>query len=186
MGVFERKSYKILAAQTPVTINTASWESVGPSIAALALAAPTSTAWPTANRAIYVPFTLRAPLTVVKLFSGNGSALSGNIDMGIYNAAGTRLVSKGSTAHAGASLQSFDITDTLLIAGQYYMAVALDNATGALCRWTATSPVSADVAWGVATEASAFPLPATATFASMTALAAVYIPLIGLTGRTVV
>ena len=83
-----------------------------------------------ANRAHYIPFVVSEPITVVQLFAYNGATASGNIDMGIYDAKGTKLVSIGSTAQAGTNaLQTFDITDTVLGSGRFYLAVAMDNAT---------------------------------------------------------
>jgi hypothetical protein len=53
----------------------------------------------------------------------NGATASGNMDVGIYDYAGTRLVSSGSTAQSGTSaFQDFDITDTLLGPGIFYLA----------------------------------------------------------------
>lgn len=134
----------------------------------------TYAAWPSANLAIYVPIRLPVPViaTIIAL-SAEGS--SGNIDLGIYDAEGTRIVSAGSTAHGGFGLNSINITDTLIGPGLFYLAAALDNATGTTYHMAAGAHEA--LACGVVQEASAFPLPATATFASM---AQAYIPLISL------
>lgn len=123
--------------------------------------------WPVANKAIFVPFEVFEPITIVKLFVENGTAVSGNIDVGIYDFKGTRLVSSGSTAQSGTSaIQEFDITDTLLLPGLYYLACVLDNTTGTLFRWSPSSSLCK--ALGVCEQTSAFPLPSTATFAMPT------------------
>lgn len=145
--------------------------------------APNSATWPAANRAIFVPFRTAVPILVRQLFNCNGATASGNIDVGIYDRVGTRLVSAGSTAQAGTSvLQVFNVTDTLIGPGQFYFAVALDNTTGTITR-QAPPNVLQTRALGLVQMASAFPLPATATFATV---ANVHIPLCGLTTKTVV
>ena len=150
--------------------------SVGNYILHEASTAPVSGTWPAANRAIYIPFTLYGPETVRKMFCGNGGAVSGNVDVGIYNAAGTRLVSSGSTAQASINvLQVFDITDTTIGPGYYYMALALDNTTGTILN--SNPAVFVMPVWGVKQEAAAFPLPATATFANVSSA---YLPMVGL------
>jgi hypothetical protein len=143
---------------------------------------PGSNTWPTANKAIYIPFPVRFPITVVKLFVENGTTVSGNIDVGIYDRGGARLVSSGSTAQSGTSaIQSFDITDTTLNPGLYYLAVAMDNTTAHLLRWGTSSAIPR--AMGVMEQTSAFALPSTATFA---ALSSSYIPFVAATLRTTI
>lgn len=142
-----------------------------------------SAAYPSANLALFLPFLLGSPTTVTKLCVVNGGTASGNVDVGIYDAVGTRIASAGSTAQAGTNaLQAFDITDVVLGAGLYYLAVAKDDTTGTILR---VNPVAEILrAFGCFQMASAFPLPATATFAT---IAQAFVPAIGcLTGgRTV-
>jgi hypothetical protein len=142
----------------------------------------TSGAYPASNRALYIPFRLTRPFTVKTLFAVNGATASGNIDVGVYDSAGTRLVSSGSTAQAGTNaIQEFDVADTLLGVGQFYLALAMDNTTGTLFR-VALSHLFL-IPQGVAQQAAAFPLPATATFAQY---ASTYLPMFGACARTVV
>jgi hypothetical protein len=144
--------------------------------------APTSAAFPTSNRAIFIPFRLSRPTLFVKMFTWNGTTASGNIDVGLYDKDGTRIVSKGSTAHTGTSvIQEFDITDTLLNAGLFYLAVAMDNSTAHLFRKSVNNVIMKFA--GCYQMASAFPLPATATFA---AVSNSYIPIVGATTRSVI
>ena len=124
-----------------------------------------TTVWPTANLAFYVNFVLEVPVTVYQISWENGATISGNLDVGIYDDAGTKLVAKGSTAHSGASVrQVADITDTALVPGYYHMAMAFDNNT-ATVRCSTLSLRCTRVS-GVQQQASAFALPATATFAA--------------------
>lgn len=141
-----------------------------------------SATWTSANRAIYVPIFLPEAVLAVKVFWFNGTSVSGNVDCGIYNESFTRLVSSGSTAQSGTSaLQEANITDTLIPAGRVYLALALDNTSGHIMR------ASQSTVWqkliGTALEASAFPLPATATPATMTVAA---YPFFGFSLRTLV
>ena len=167
-----------------VTITPNTIHSVGAAAGTFGLAA--SATWVTANAAIYVPFRIAQPLTVVKLFMLNGAAVSGNVDVGIYGISDagtpTRMVSSGSTAQSGVSvIQEFNITDTLIGPGLFYLALAVDNTTATFLRQV-TLIANLELL-GAAQQATAFPLPATATFAVVTSS---YLPMFGLTGRVVV
>lgn len=124
----------------------------------------TATAWPTANLAVYVPIRVLSRKVVKKLWIAAGSTGTGNVDIGVYDAAGTRLVSSGSTAKvASNSEQVLDVTDTPLGPGLFYMALVSSNNTDTFVRdnnWAAPGLA----ANGVLSE-SVFPLPATATWA---------------------
>ena len=128
----------------------------------------TSTAWPAANLAIFIPFLLDFPFTVAQIYAHNGATASGNIDVGVYAEDSSKLVSAGSTAQAGTSaIQAFNVTDTYLAPGVYYFAVALDNTTATMSsRGSPVATIGQIV--GFAEMASAFPLPAIATLASFT------------------
>lgn len=169
-----------------VTIHPYTLESLGPIpgiLAGLAFRSTASAAYPTASLAIFVPFVLAKPILVKKLWCYNGTAVSGNVDVGIYDEQGTRLCSSGSTAQAGTStLQEFNITDTVIGPGLFYLAIALDNTTGTLFRGTVTT-VALLKQLGMFQQASAFALPATATFATV---ANDYIPVFGLSTRDVI
>jgi hypothetical protein len=133
-----------------------------------------SAVWPAANRAIFVSFTVEQPTTVFQIGWHNGTVVSGNLDVGIYDTAGTRLVSKGSTAQAGVTqIQLADITNTLLIPGIYFMAMCVDNVTATVWRYS-TGSVAAYIACGVQQQAvGVVTLPDPATFANA---ATAYIP----------
>lgn len=142
-----------------------------------------SAVWPGANRALYVPLYLPRPATVVKLWWLNGAAVSGNVDVGIYNATSlARIVSSGSTAQAGTSVvQEVDIADTALGAGVYLLALSCDNTTAAFARTLTDIRICRSA--GVTQEAAAFALPVTATPATA---ASAYMPVFGASLRTLV
>ena len=128
--------------------------------------------WPAANRALYMPFIVEVPVTAYQL-AVEVTVQSGNCDAGIYNEQGTRLVSAGSTAVAAAGLQTFNITDTALTPGVYFMAMNVDNTTAAFVR-----SVSLNAPWlqmlGMQQQAvGAVALPDPATFANP---ASAYVP----------
>lgn len=134
-----------------------------------------SAVYPAANLAIFVPFRLLVPTRVKKLFANNGTVVSGNLDLGIYDSAGCRLTSTGSTAQAGTdTLQTIALETAIRLgAGQFYLAVALNNVTGTLYRVAISFQGRP---FGTAQQTSAFALPATATFAQFVYN---YLPLIG-------
>lgn len=137
-----------------------------------------SATYPTANKAIFAPMRVNVPTLVTKLAAYVGATSSGNIDVGIYAADGTRLVSSGSTAQSATvnAWQLFDVTDTLLLPGiVYYLAVAMDNTTGTLFRAGPGAAIYLKTK-GLAEMTTAFPLPATATLAT---IASAYYPMIG-------
>lgn len=132
--------------------------------------------WPTANKAIFIPVYLSEAKTVDKIHLANGSVVSGNVDVGLYDASGTRLVNKGSTAQSGTNVeQVYDITNQALSAKTlYYVAIAMDNVTGRLYSINAAKHGLYD-AGGLFEQATAFALPSPATFAAITVD---YVPLV--------
>lgn len=166
----------------PRALGTISTQSIG-SIGDIArVGTPASGTWPSANRGIFIPFRTTAPITVRQLFVYNGATAAGNIDMGIYDAVGTRLVSIGPTAQSGTSvLQIFDITDTQIGVGMFYLALVCSLGTATVMRSSLT-PAGFTQAMGIMQQASVGTLPANATFA---ASAFTIIPVCGLTTRTV-
>lgn len=142
-----------------------------------------SAVWPAANRAIYIPFELDRAMLVTQMYCQNGATTAGNVDVGIYAGDGTRRVSSGSTAQSGTNaVQTFDITDTWLGPGVYYMALASDSGSATFFRLAHGAP-NDWLVWGGLQQAAAFPLPATATFAVNTTI---YLPAFGLTGQAVI
>lgn len=124
-----------------------------------------STAWPSANRAMFVPIWLPGPFKLASFFCVNGSTATGNIDMGIYGTDGTLIASKGSTAQSGTStLQILTITAVMLPPGRYYMAIsASSTSTTFISRTPATN-----IQWriGMLQAATQVPLATAPTFAT--------------------
>lgn len=141
---------------------------------------PVSNAWPTAAKAIYIPFVLQSSATVYQVGWTNGATVAGTTEVGVYDAGGTKIVTGSATQATINVLQFVNVTDTLLGPGQYWLA-GMNSSTGTL---TANTPVAPSCAtMGILTQTSANPLPATATFALDNVLA--YIPMIFLQMRSV-
>ena len=159
------------------------WWSVGADMAGMGASAPSDAAvWPTANLALYVPFYVPETIIIKRVFWSNGSTVSGNVDMGIYDDAGTRIASTGSTAQSGTTAPQTVALAATLTAGMYYLGLAMDNISGRITRATGgTGGIGILVATGMVQEASAFPLPNPATFAALTTN---YMPLFGVMLRS--
>lgn len=133
--------------------------------------APASTAWPTANLAMYVLILIRTQVTAKQIFLLNGATVSGSFDLGIYDDVGNRLYNTGSQTQLGASLpQAVTIANGLILPrGRYYIGLALDNTTATVQRWTGGTGIGGLPPYlGMGQQTGAFPLPATATFAATT------------------
>lgn len=129
---------------------------------------PGSTAWPAANRAIFVPIRLGYPATVYKLVIGGGTTAAGNFDVGIYDASGNKLVSSGATAKSASVEHILDITDTVIGPGLYYLALAADG-TNNYVAWVPPAPAIQNARLlGILQAATSYTLPATVTFAACT------------------
>lgn len=135
--------------------------------------ASASTAWPAAARTIHVPLVIDRTVTVTQMFAYNGATAAGNTNIGIYDFGGALLVSMGATAQSGTSvIQVFNIADTVLSAGQYFMGMSNSGTTGTYFR----------VAPGVTVlglsncSQSATAMPATMDF---TTPASAYLPIFG-------
>lgn len=157
------------------TITPFSAESLGMPLknAGIFVSALASAAFPTAaNRVYYYPFRIYEPSLAVEIGFVNGATASGNLDVGIYDWEGNRIVNSGSTAQTGTStFQVFNITDTLLQPGRYFMAFTHSNTTGTVMSVTAADELIIPGGLFYLETTGAFGLPATATFATNTAAA---------------
>jgi hypothetical protein len=124
--------------------------------------------WPVANTAIFVPVLVPFRARIFQLGIYNGAAVSGNVDVGLYDEQGKRLISSGSQVQAGVSaLQMFDVADTDVGPGLIYIASVLSNIVGAVFR--SAPPAQLLRALGVRQQTlGALPLPANATFETLT------------------
>lgn len=147
------------------------------------LGAAAATAYPTANMAIYVPFRLRHTVTAKKTWVACQTTGTGNIQIGLYDQTGARLITSGNVAKVAAADELVvDTTDTVLAAGLYYMALVDATTTATYHVFVPAAPNAA--AYGVRTEAvGSISLPATATWTVNQTLA--YIPIMGLFTETI-
>lgn len=154
----------------------------GQCVRALGLTVPVSGTW-TANLAIFVPFGVSRPFLVREVFWWNGSVGGNNVDVGIYDTAGNRLASLGSTAQGTGSqvVTSSAFTDYTIAPGDYYMAFSCDGTTNDVSFW---SPAAVNIAaWGVGEAAlGSVTLPDPATIVQVTHP---LLPYFGLNGNTV-
>lgn len=139
--------------------------------------------WPAANRAIYVPIWIEQ-LCTGRRIAVNPSVQSGNLDVGLYDQKGNRIVSKGSTAvGAAGATQIIDITASVtgtaspvLTPGTYFLALCVDNIVASFKQANLLA-VGCQIC-GVQQQAvGAVTLPNPATFANP---ASGYVPLMAL------
>jgi len=126
---------------------------------------PASAAWPSASLAIFVPVQIPLPCTVYKLVMGAGVTAAGNFDIGIYDAAGNKMVSSGATAKGTSVKQVLDVTDTVIGPGLYYLALAADGTNNYIRH---TISVQACRLAGVVEAAASYTLPSSVTFSAST------------------
>lgn len=163
-------------------VSSASAMSVGPMMRPTG-GAMASAAWATANQARYVPFWLPEPFLVVKLLAYNGATAAGNTDIGVYDANGNELISIAAAAQAGTSAwQEFDVTDTWLVSGLYYIGLLNTTTTGTYFAWASKEYGRLAGVFSQAVGAGTLPTP-TATFA---ALDTAMVPLVGMSSRTLI
>lgn len=139
---------------------------------------PAAITWATANTAVFIPMAIPWAFNAQRAFWMNGSTL-GNADIGIYTPGGAKLWSAGSTAQSGSSvLQFVTITGGMILnPGAYYLGFVVSGTTTAVGGFLPTAASAS--ATGLLQQASALPLPASATFAAPTT--PVGFPLAGLT-----
>ena len=148
---------------------------------AFTFASPASAGYLLANLAIYVPFSVSETVTAYEGWVITGTISSGNFDIGIYSAAGSRLTSSGSTAKpASAVANTTTMTNYTLVPNtRYYMAFSADGTN----NYFATTQVAGICeAMGVLESTSSFVLPASPSLSRTTRA---YIPQFGLNLYTV-
>ena len=162
-------------------ITTASWCSIGMELRATGSGA-VSTAWGTGNKCLYVPFWLSKPFQVVKLLAHNGSAVNGNLDIGVFDADGNAVIGIAAAAQTGTNVwQEFDVTDQWLQPEMYFWGIQNTGTTGTIMMWASlVHSATAGVLEELKADAN---LPTTATFAKLTAAGA---PLVGMSNRTLI
>lgn len=162
-----------------------STESLGEELAALAAAAPTGAAYPTANKGIFIPFAINETIIVTGMWWYQGAAATDNIDLGIYSQLGAKLGSTGATAAGTVSVinQAPLANQALtLTPGRYYMAVSCAGTTIALFR-SLSGSIETQRTLGIMQMLAAHPLPSAATLVKVATTD--YIPIIGLTTQAI-
>lgn len=172
----------------PLVITPYHPESTGlETISVQSLSANAASRIPGANVVNYVPFRLNQHATVRKMSLLVGGANTGNVQVGLYTAVGSRIVSSGTVALGTINtLQECDITDTLLAPGTYFMAVTLENAAG---TWFGLSQTDENILsnWPVYQETTGgFGLPATAGMALSTSATVLCSPVMGVHFNTLI
>jgi len=132
--------------------------------------APTSGAWESADRAVYIPIQVPVLCVVRRVWWANGATVSGGatIEVGVYSqgptgAPKTKLVSGSAVQGSATQVQFVDVTDTVLPPGQYWLAIMASSVTNTtLFTVSIGSGGVADIA-GRFVQASANPLPSSAT-----------------------
>lgn len=96
----------------------------------------TGAAWPGNNLALYVPMAIPFRFTVARFLIANSSNATGNVDVGLYNSAGLRLLSTGSTSRGAltSQVQYIGVTDQSFPPGHYYLALVGSSTTGTYLR----------------------------------------------------
>jgi len=165
-----------------VTVTPWSITSVGYFLAGTAAA---SNNYIAVNTGVFIPFGLSEPCTFTKVFWGNGTAVAGNIDAGLFNEDGSLIVAAGSTVQTTTgTLQVVDITDTTLARGRYYLGITSDT-SGITQKVLATTGQVAGVcqALGLLQDTScAPPFSTSANPATFVAYNLAFIPLVGAQG----
>jgi hypothetical protein len=126
-----------------------------------------------ANRAYYLRFVPERTVSVTKIafVLVTPSGTDDPVDVGIYSAAASRIVSSGATTgklNAAAGRQEVSFTSTPLTAGTVYYAALSANSTASLMFVTGAASAAylfgnAMPTAGVLIQATAHPLPSTAT-----------------------
>jgi hypothetical protein len=115
------------------------------------------------NRAVYRPLVLPSTQRLTSVAVHCTTTGSGTFDLGIYDAAGTtRLQSMGSTSLA-AGVNTWTLTTPLLIPGGELFWLGMSCSTNTATFIRQATPLVMLRPMGVTQEATAHPLPATAT-----------------------
>lgn len=149
--------------------------------AAAGYAVPASAAYLLANLALYVPFSVSEPVTAYEGWVTAGATAGGNFDIGIYDAAGSRLTSSGSTARTASAVNNTTtMTNYDLKPGvRYYMAFAADATSN---YFSVVPAAGLCESMGILESTTSFALPASPTLSRTTRA---YIPHFGLNLYTV-
>jgi hypothetical protein len=142
-------------------------------------ATPAGAAWPLANLALYVPIYFNEACTIYEVGCGGGATAGGNFDIGLYDMAGAKIQTTGTTARTASAWNPVNWTDLVIAAGWYYAAMAANGVDA----YSGVIPAAGLAeAVGVCEQQTAFVLPATAT---LTRTTRAYVPTIAFAVRSV-
>ena len=148
----------------PIITPFSPWASNVPLNISWSMTLATSGAWQSANQALYYPFQLTDHATLYQFLWFVGGTATGNVDLGVYDAQNHLIVSTGSTALSGTNaVQQFNVTDTALAPGSYLLAGVASTTSATIFRISAGADELILPLGPIYQEASALPLPATAT-----------------------
>ena len=138
-----------------------------------------SGAWPAANQALYIPFSLPHPYVARMLYWANGSAAAGEWNAAIYTSGFELLGSTGATGGSGNSaIQYASLTDLPLNPGSYIFALLHNATTANRANHLAITAIQGRIGGLTQQAVGSTTLPDSATPAAFTAT--IY-PLCGLT-----
>lgn len=105
-----------------------------------------SQAWGTANLARYTPLSIPVRFTVARFMLPNQNT-TGNVDVGLYDNSGKRLLSTGTIARANAgAVQYAGVTDQSFPPGNYYLGMVCSSATANAMASSSNSLVNSRIA----------------------------------------
>lgn len=134
-------------------------------IRGLSTATPAAQLWPLANLAIYVPIYINETVTIYEVGTGAGATAGGNYDIGLYDMAGTKIQSTGTTARTASAWNVVNWTDLTVGPGWFYAAMSANGVES----YSGIIPAAGLAqAAGIYEQQTAFTLPATATFVRTT------------------
>lgn len=121
-----------------------------------------------ANQAYYIPFYADHTITLTQFWwvTSTGASTT-NVDVGIYDRTGTRLISTGAVSRGTEqALNTSNVSDTIIVPGHYYMAFSTSGTQNFVVAGSINGSRARES--GFAIQASAHPLPATFTLATFT------------------
>lgn len=162
-----------------VTITPWSAEAFGSRMPTLATNL-TATAWPTTNKSIFYPFFTEEPVTFATLFLYTGATVTNNVDVGIFDITGKKIISTGTKAASASTLNLWTVASTTIGVGTFYFGVACAGTATTMFGYAGTNQFLRY--HGCLEMASNFVL-GDATFAQTSAT---FIPLVGLSTRAAI
>lgn len=128
-------------------------------------------ATPGANITIYVPLLIHRPVIAYQLWVRLGGATAGLVGMGIWDETGTRLISTAQTPVGSFNtMQYFDITDTALTRGTYFVGVWNGTSTN---RWNSFSTNGTAQLRSLGLYQQTGPMPSPAVFSVVSSITSV-------------